>query len=380
LRFNRSEPGLFVSGALHTLALASALVVFSGTQPLMPAEEAIAIDIIVENPTNEITKGERSAKEVTTPKPRAERVAETQQERDPGEAKRDVASPPTRPADMKTDDKPVEASTPPPPLRPRLVEEVKPEPTKSEPPKAEKLPEKKPEPNRQELTKLIEQGEIEARQKEEQAKKELQDKLKEEKLKQAKIEKEKADKEKAEKAKVEAATKVAKEAIAKAKAKADAEAKAAKEAALADKFNAGDIRKLLQSKEAAQSTGSAGREVQRTASLGTATAAGAKLSPSLRSQLIGLLQDQMQKCYSPPIGASTGASTLPLLDIRLNNDGSLMSEPRVVRAGNSAGERAIADAALRAVRRCAPYRVPAAFVPYFNDWKILNVEFEVPSI
>ena len=443
MALNRSEPGIWVSAVLHTLALFSALVVFSNTEPLIPAEEAISIDVIIENPTNQVTKGERSAKEVTTPKQRAERVAETLQERDPGEAKKDVVSPPTRPPEMKVDTKPVEAVTPPPPpLRPRIVEEtkaqpaksqtaksepaksepVKSEPAKSEPIKPQKTVEKKPEPNRQELAKLVEQAELEAKQQEQQTQKEQKDKEQrdkkraEDKRKQeqaeAEAEKKQAEQERVEQAKQElaekelrekqtaekeaakqkqlkadAAAKAAKDALAKeaklkalAKAKADAEAKAAREAALANQFNAGDIRKLLQSKEASQSTGSTGREVQRTASLGTATASGAKLSPSLRGQLVGMLQDQMQKCYSPPLGVSGATATMPLLDIRLNQDGSLMSEPRILRAGNTSVDRAVADAAVRAVRRCAPYRVPTQFVPYFNDWKLLNVEFEIPSI
>ena len=36
----------------------------------------------------------------------------------------------------------------------------------------------------------------------------------------------------------------------------------------------------------------------------------------------------------------------------------------------------IAQAALRAVRRCAPYKIPAQYVPFYNDWKAINAEFE----
>jgi colicin import membrane protein len=414
--FNRSEPGVILSSVLHTLALLGTLVFFSTTPPFELAEEAIAVDIIVDQPTNQVTKGEKSAKEVVSPKPRAERVAETVQERDAGEAQKDVVSPPKRPVEMKVDDKPVEANpqdvmTPPPPLRPKFTEETKPQPEKKvEPKKVEAKPEAKPEskpepkkseakaePNRQQLAKLVEQAELEAQEKaeekaeKEKAQKEAQAKAdaKAQEAAEAKEEAQQAAKEAAQKeaqakadakSKAEAKAKADAKAKALAKAKADSEAKAQREAEAAKAFNAGDIRKLLQSKEASQSTGSTGREVQRTASLGTATATGAKLNPSLRGQLIGMLQDQMQKCYSPPIGATSAGTTLPLLDIRLNTDGSLMSEPRVVRAGGGASDRAVADAAVRAVRRCAPFRVPASFAPYYNDWKTLNVEFEVPSI
>lgn len=177
-------------------------------------------------------------------------------------------------------------------------------------------------------------------------------------------------------AKAEAAAKAAKaKAMADAKAKADAEAKARKQAELADKFNAGDIKSLLASKSPSQSTGATGRDVQRVASLGAATGTSQKLSPSMRDALVGMLQQQIERCYSAPPGASQGV-ILPVLDIRLNPDGSLGSEPRVMRSGQNATDQSIAQAALRAVRRCAPYKIPAQYAPFYNDWKAINAEFE----
>jgi colicin import membrane protein len=73
----------------------------------------------------------------------------------------------------------------------------------------------------------------------------------------------------------------------------------------------------------------------------------------------------------------SGDFTPPMLDVRLNQDGTLSAEPRVLQAGSSSTDRAMADAAARAVRRCAPYRVPAQFAPYYSDWKILNVQFDL---
>ncbi len=48
---------------------------------------------------------------------------------------------------------------------------------------------------------------------------------------------------------------------------------------IAKNFNPSDISKLLQSKEQAQSTGSAAPQVNRTASLGTERGSSQKLSP-----------------------------------------------------------------------------------------------------
>jgi colicin import membrane protein len=103
----------------------------------------------------------------------------------------------------------------------------------------------------------------------------------------------------------------------------------------------------------------------------------AKLNPSQRDGLIGLLQEQMKQCYTVPISASSGNVATPLIEVRLNQDGSLASQPVIVSAGPSSTDRAVADAALRAIRRCAPYRIPAQYSPFYGDWKYLSVGFDV---
>ena len=180
------------------------------------------------------------------------------------------------------------------------------------------------------------------------------------------------------KAKAEAAAKAKAKAMADARAKADAEAKARQQAELANRASPGDSRET-QTRAASQSTGSTGREVQRTASLGAASGTAQRLSPSLRDALVGMLQQQIERCYSAPPGATQGV-VLPMLDIRLNADGSLTTEPRVMRAGNNSVDQSIAQAALRAVRRCAPFKIPAQYAPYYNDWKAINAEFEFSPV
>jgi colicin import membrane protein len=360
LRFDWSEPGVWISSVGHVAMLVAGLVVFSGTATFEPSEEAIAVEIVTDSAISQVTRGEKTAPAVLpTPRPRAERVAEKVELKEAGEAKADTAAAPTRTADMKVDDKPVEAAAPSPPPRPvARPEQVKPDP--------------KPDVPRQDLAKLVEQGELEAK-----AKAEAAAKAKAKAEADAKAAKAEADA----KAKAVADAKAKADARAKAiaTAKQEAEAKAKREAEIANKFSATDISRLLKSKEKAQSSGATAQEINKTASLGTQTGTASKLNPSLRGQLVGLLRDQMERCYAPPIGASAGAGTAPVLDIRLNPDGSLSTEPRILRAGAGTTDRAVADAALRAVRRCAPYRVPTQFAPYFNDWKTLNVEFELPT-
>jgi colicin import membrane protein len=394
LKFDRSEPGFWVSSVAH-IALLAAGIFAAASQTFPEAQEGIPVEVVTDNQLSEMMRGEKTAKAQPQPKPRVDRVAEKVEERDPGEAPKDAPAPPRRPAEVKVDEQPVEVAaapppTPTPPLRPVLDQ---PEPPPRAVP-ARPEPAKTPEPpKRQELAKLIEREEAEAQAEakaeakaraDAQAKAVADAKAKAEADAKAQAEADAKARAKAEadaKAKAVADAKAKAEAKARmeAKAKADAEAKAQKQAELADKFSAGDIRQLLASKEPSQSSGSTGREVNRTAALGTTTVTAQKLSPSLRDALVGLLQSQIERCYAAPPGAASASAVMPVLNIQFNADGTLGAEPRVVKAGPTPADRSIAEAAMRAVRRCAPYRVPAQFAPYYSDWKNITAQFELPQ-
>ncbi|MCC2651180.1 MAG: protein TolA [Microvirga sp.] len=369
LKFSTSEPGFWVSGVAHAALLTAAMIGLSSVAEFPEAQEGIPVEVITDAQLSQITKGEINAK-APQPKPRAERVADKTELKDPGEDKRDAPAPPKRPAEMKVADKeePV-AAQPPPPAPPTRSQEDKAAEAKA---LEEKKLIEKAEAEAIEKAKAAEQAKIEA---EAQAKAEAEAKAK------ADAEAKKVAEAKA-KAKAEADAKAKAEAeakkIAEAKAKEEAEAKARKEAQLAKKLDMGDLKQFLDNKDKSQSTGATGAEVQKTASLGTATGSAAKLSPSLRDALIGILVSQIERCYSAPIAASGGQVTAPILDIRLNQDGSLTTEPRVLQAGSSSTDRAVADAAVRAIRKCRQFEIPAKFVPYYADWKILNVQFDPP--
>jgi colicin import membrane protein len=362
--FNPSEPGYWVSGVAHVALIAAGLMTLSA--PRFPdVDEGIPVEIVTENQLSQITKGEMTAKQAQpTPKPRVDRVAEAVQQRDPGEDKRDAPAPPKRPADLKVADKDEDAPAPVPPPRP----EPKPDPTRDEAVKAEKAA-------------------AEAREKAEaEAKAAAAAKEKAEAESKAAAAKERAEAQAKAVAEAEARAKAQAEADARAEAEAKrvaeakaAEAKARKEAELAKKLDVGDLRQFLNSKDRDQSTGATGAEIQKTAALGTAAGTAAKLNPSMRDALGGIIREQIERCYAQPVGASGNQVTLPVLEIRFNADGTLLGEPRILRSGSSSMERAVAEAALRAVRRCAPYRIPDKFAPYYDAWKLWNVEFELGS-
>ncbi|KMO27044.1 cell envelope biogenesis protein TolA, partial [Methylobacterium variabile] len=115
--FDRSEPGVWVSAGAHVVLIGLAL--FAAASHALPqAEEGVPVEVITENQFSELTKGSRDG-EAPAKSPRADRVADRQEERDPGEAKANVPTPPTRPPEIKVANA-EEMPTPTPPLRPAL--------------------------------------------------------------------------------------------------------------------------------------------------------------------------------------------------------------------------------------------------------------------
>lgn len=399
MKLSTSEPGLWVSALGHGTFLVAGLLAFSSPAPLPENEEAIAVEIIDPSQLSQVTRGERTAEKVQEqPLPRAERQSETVERKEAGEAPQDAPAPPSRPPELKTADD--SASAPPPPARSAALSRPEPKPTPEPPkpdPKAEAKAAEEAEAKREAQAKLAEEAELasKARQAEEEqkaaakakadadaarARAEAAAKAKAEA--QAKAEAEEAAREKAAalaKAKAEAEAKA--KAAALAKARQEAEAKARREAEIAKNFNPTDIAKLLQSKERAQSSGSSAPQVNRTASLGTERGSGQKLNPSMRAQLIGIIQDQLLKCWSVPIGlANSRDPVIPTVRMRLNPDGSLASQPALTNSSPNPLFRTAADSALTATRRCAPLRIPAQFAAYYDDWRDVVVNFDARDV
>lgn len=413
--FSKQEPGVAVSAFGHAAVVVAGLVAFgSSPPPFRDADEAIAVEVVDPSALNEVTRGERSAQAVQdTPRARAERQSEITEQKDPGENKRDAPTPPTRPADLKTAERD-EVAPPPPPsrqapasaqqaARPETqAQEAKPDPK----PREAAKPEPKPEMRRDQLAALAEQAELQARREQAaeearaaaKARAETEARARAQAEAAAKARAEAAAKAKAEadakaealaeaKEKAEAENRAKAEALAKAKAAADAKAKAAAEAKarrdaqLAAQFNPNDISKLLNSKEQTQSSGSTGREVNRVASLGTQTGTAQRMNPNMRSQLIGIIKEQLERCWVVPVALqSSQRPPVPSVRVALKQDGTLASQPSVVNTSADPLFRVAADSALTATRRCTPLRIPAQFTPFYNDWRDVVVNFDARDV
>jgi colicin import membrane protein len=372
-KFSPREPGVAVSAGAHVALLAATLIAFADTRKFDDAPESIPIEMMSDQQFSQIMKGEKTAKEVQ-PKQKAEKIAEIREAKPTppvAEAKRDVPTPPPplkRVADPGEDDKPelkpeppmppqriAALPTPEPPPRP----EPKPEPVKpiakAEPPQAEKPPEPedpkdaeviKPQPvPRPKIAeapkeptppKPVERPKEPTPPKLDQVAKFLEQK----KLEQKPVPKPKSGDETEEpKHKLDVAT----------------------------------ISQLL-SKEAPQARASTARELTRTAALGAPNASAAQMSPSMWDSLDGLMREQYKKCWSY-IGLNP-QKYVAQIRVRYTQDGSLQAEPALLNPPSDPNVRNLADSAMRAVRRCNPMHIPAAYMPYYEQWKARVVRFD----
>ncbi len=87
------------------------------------------------------------------------------------------------------------------------------------------------------------------------------------------------------------------------------------------------------------------------------------------AQVVALLHQQLYACWAPP----AGAKIIVTVRFTLNEDGSLAGVPTLVKTTAGARSRAVAESALLAVQRCAPFKLPA---DTYEVWKDVEVVFD----
>ncbi len=114
-------------------------------------------------------------------------------------------------------------------------------------------------------------------------------------------------------------------------------------------------------------------------STGTVTAPRvASLSPIQVNGLVSLIASQVKPCYTIPAGGAGVETIISRIRLRLKPDGSIKVAPEVtgnvgVGAGNQPYVRQMNEAAVRALQRCAPYKLPADL--YEGGWEDINFTF-----
>lgn len=97
------------------------------------------------------------------------------------------------------------------------------------------------------------------------------------------------------------------------------------------------------------------------------------LSAREADMLKGMLKQQLAPCWRLPGGG--GGTSVPVVELkwRLRPDGSLDGEPSVTRPASGPAGQIAAEAALRAVKGCQPFRLPAES---YQRWKDVIWEFD----
>ena len=337
------NPGFAVSGGVHAVLLAMALFSLSQSPQFDAAQESVPVEILSAQQFNQIMKGEKTAAQVK-PRQRAEKLAELAElkpQPSPSDAPKDVSAPPP-PLKRQADPgraEPQEAPKPPehgmasPPPRP-AQETAKPPP---EPPVNEAEETATPEPAQPKPVEPL--------------------------------------KNPAAKFKPDQLAKLLDQEKQKEKQKPAAKPRSGEEAAEPQqKFDPGDIAKFL-NKEAPQRKQASGHDLSQVASLGSAAASAAKMSPSLWDQLDGLLQEQYKRCWNFA-GLGGQQKYIPEIHVEYTQDGSLIGQPVLLNPPSDPNLRALAESAMRAVRRCDPLRIPSQYQLYYDQWKGRIVRFD----
>jgi outer membrane biosynthesis protein TonB len=133
-------------------------------------------------------------------------------------------------------------------------------------------------------------------------------------------------------------------------------------------FDADEVAALLNKDKA--SGGGAKRSTQTASLGGDRTTGGTRLTQSEMDALRG----QVQRCWNIPAGAADAQNLRVSVQFKLDASGALEGSPQIISGGGSSGvERAAAEAARRAVSRCAPYTLPA---DKYDAWADVIVNFD----
>jgi hypothetical protein len=85
--------------------------------------------------------------------------------------------------------------------------------------------------------------------------------------------------------------------------------------------------------------------------------------------------DNYRKCWATAL--SMNAMTyVPRVEFRLSRAGELEGEPRLVNPSSNPVEKARGEQALAAVRRCSPMQIPAEFTPYYDYWRVTELDMK----
>jgi hypothetical protein len=101
-----------------------------------------------------------------------------------------------------------------------------------------------------------------------------------------------------------------------------------------------------------------------------------RMSMSMASALDAWLTESYLNCWTPPPSMPEGDTYVAEIRVIFNPDGSLSARPVLLNPPTDRAWRAHAESAMRAVRKCDPLKVPAEYMPFFDQWKVETIHFD----
>jgi outer membrane biosynthesis protein TonB len=101
-----------------------------------------------------------------------------------------------------------------------------------------------------------------------------------------------------------------------------------------------------------------------------------RMSMSMASALDAWLTESYLNCWTPPPSMPEGDTYVAEIRVIFNPDGSLSARPVLLNPPTDRAWRAHAESAMRAVHKCDPLKVPAEYMPYFEQWKVETIHFD----
>ncbi len=100
------------------------------------------------------------------------------------------------------------------------------------------------------------------------------------------------------------------------------------------------------------------------------------MSVSMASALDAWLTESYLSCWTPPPMMPDGDTYVAEIKVVFNPDGSLSGHPVLLNPPGDRAWRTYAESAMRAVHKCDPLKVPAEYMPYFEQWKVETIHFD----
>ena len=97
---------------------------------------------------------------------------------------------------------------------------------------------------------------------------------------------------------------------------------------------------------------------------------------SMASALDAWLTESYLNCWTPPPAMPDGDTYVAQIKVVFNPDGSLSGRPVLLEPAERPGlARACGERDARGPK-CDPLKVPAQYMPYFDQWKIETIHFD----